>query len=184
MPRTCTVCRHERRQKIDEALVAGESFRSIAFRFDTSHMAVRRHKEHLSGKLVKAAERREKWHADSLVDQLDTLLSRAKALLDEVFPEDRQNGQVVKPRDVAAVVREVRETLLLMGRMTGQLKGDGATVNVGIGVLSSPEWGQVASAVTGALLPYPEARAAVADALASLARGPEAVAVVAQGRHP
>jgi hypothetical protein len=160
--------------------VVGESFRSIAFRFDTSHMAVRRHKEHLSGKLVKAAERREERHADSLVDQLDTLLSRAKALLDEVFPENRQNGQVVKPRDVAAALREMRETLLLMGRMTGQLKGDGATVNVGIGVLSSPEWGQITAVVTGALLPYPDARA-VAEALADLARSPETVAVVAHG---
>ncbi len=70
MPRTCTICRHEQRQEIDEALVAGESFRSIAFRFDTSHMAVRRHKEDLSGKLVKAAERREERRADSLVDQI------------------------------------------------------------------------------------------------------------------
>ncbi len=182
MPRTCTICRNERRQEIDEALVAGESLRSIALRFDTSHMAVRRHKEHLSGKLIKAAERREERHADSLVDQLDTLLSRAKALLDEVFPEKRQNEQKVKPRDVAAVVREVRETLLLMGRMTGQLKGDGATVNVGI-MFGSPEWGRVTAALMGALLPYPDARAAVGDALADLARGPENVAVVA-GRHP
>ena len=183
MPRTCTICRHERRQEIDEALVAGESFRSIALRFDTSHMAVRRHKEHLSRKLIKAAERAEERHADSLVDQLDTLLSRAKALLDEVFPENRENGQKVNPRDVAAALREMRETLLLMGRMTGQLKGDGATVNVGIGVFSSPEWGRVTAALMGALLPYPDARAAVGDALADLARGPETVAVAA-GRHP
>jgi hypothetical protein len=182
MPRTCTICTHAQRQAIDEALVAGESFRSIAFRFDTSHMAVQRHKKHLSGKLVKAAERAEERHADSLVEQLDTLLSRAKALLDEVFPEKRQNGQVVKPRDVAAALREMRETLLLMGRMTGQLKGDGATVNVGI-MFGTPEWGRVTAALMGALLPYPDARAAVGDALAGLARGPETVAVVA-GRHP
>ncbi len=182
MPRTCTICRHERRQEIDEALVVGESFRSIAFRFDTSHMAVRRHKKHLSGKLVKAVERAEERHADSLVEQLDTLLSRAKALLDEVFPEKRQHGQLVKPRDVAAALREMRETLMLMGRMTGQLKGDGATVNVGI-MFGSPEWGRVTTALMGALLPYPDARAAVGDALADLARSPETVAVVA-GRHP
>ena len=87
-------------------------------------------KEHLPGKLVKAAERREERQANSLIDQLDALLARAKALLGEVFPEQRQNGQAVKPRDVAAALREMRETLLLMGRMTGQLKGDGATVNV------------------------------------------------------
>src|SRR5712691_8802315 len=135
MPRTCTICRHEHRREIDAALVAGEAFRHIATRYDTSTGALQRHKEHLSGKLVKAAERREDRRADSLIDQVDALASRTRALLDEVFPEARQNGQKVKPRDVAAVVREVRETLRLTAQLTGQLKGDGATVNVGIGVL-------------------------------------------------
>src|SRR5215471_1235629 len=113
MPRTCTICRHEKRQEIDEALVAGEAFRNIAKRFESSWQAVRRHKEHLSVKLVKAAERREDRHANSLIDQVDALAARTKALLDEVFPEQKQKGQKVNPRDVAAAVREVRETLRL-----------------------------------------------------------------------
>lgn len=172
MPRTCTICRHQQRQTIDEALIGGTAFRDIARRFATTKDAVARHKEHLSGKLVKAAERREDRQAVSLIDQLDALLARATALLGEVYPEQRQNGQKVKPRDAAVVMREVRETLLLMGRMTGQLKGDGATVNVGIGILNSPEWGRVAAVVTDALRDEPGARAKVALALARLAGGP------------
>jgi transposase len=172
MPRTCTICTHEQRREIDRAVVSGESYRGIARHFAVSEDAIERHKKaHLSAQVVKAAERREERRADSWVDQIEALLSRAKALLDEVFPEKRQDGQKIQPRDVAAALREMRETLLLMGRMTGQLKGDGATVNVGIGVLSSPEWGRVAAVVTGALLPYPEARAAVVDALAGLSDG-------------
>jgi len=103
-------------------------------------MAVRRHKEHLPGKLVKAVERREERHGESLLEKVDALVLRTQALLAEVFPETKQDGQKVNPRDVAAVVREVRETLRLTAQLTGQLKGDGATVNVGVAVLTSPEW--------------------------------------------
>jgi hypothetical protein len=166
MPRTCTICRHEKRDEVDEALVAGEPYRSIALRFDTSHMAVKRHKEHLPGKLVKAAERREERRGDSLLEKVDALAVRTQALLAEVFPETKQSGKKINPRDVAAVVREVRETLRLTAQLTGQLKGDGATANVGVAVLTSPEWRRVAAAVTNALQDEPEARAKVADALA------------------
>jgi hypothetical protein len=49
-------------QEIDRALVAGEAFRNIAKRFETSWQAVRRRKEHVTGAIVKAAERREDRH--------------------------------------------------------------------------------------------------------------------------
>lgn len=181
MARTCTICTHAQRREIDEALVAGKPVRDIAGRYDISKTALQRHKEHLSGKLVKAAERREERHGTSLLDQLGALTARSQTLLSSIFPE-LQNGekQTISPkdaRDVSAVVREVRENLRLTAQLTGQLKGDGATVNVGI-VLGSPEWGRVTATVMGALLPYPEARVAVADALAGLTHGPETVAVV------
>ena len=173
MPRTCTICRHEKHQEIDKALVAGESYRHIAGRFDTSTAALQRHKEHLPGKLVKAVERQEERHAVSLVDQLDRLTARTQTLLSIVFPEG-QNGQAqsISPkdaRDVSAVVREVRENLRLTAQLTGQLKGDGTTVNVGIGILASPEWGRVAAVVTEALQDEPRAREKVAMALARYA---------------
>src|SRR5690348_11102866 len=159
MPRTCTICRHEKLREIDEALVAGEAFRIIANRFETSWQAIRRHKNHLSGTIVKAAERREERRGESLLEKVDALAVRTQALLAEVFPDTKQDGQKVNPRDVAAVVREVRETLRLTAQLTGQLKGDGATVNVGVAVLTSPEWIRVAAAVTDALRDEPQARA-------------------------
>ena len=64
-----------------------------------------------------------------------------------------------------------------MPELTGQLKVDGTTVNVGIGILNSPEWGQIAAAMTEALRDEPTARARVAEALAKLANGTAAVAV-------
>jgi hypothetical protein len=57
MPRRCTVCDHYERPGIDEALVIGAPYRSVAKRFELSESAVYRHKtEHLPAYLVKARE--------------------------------------------------------------------------------------------------------------------------------
>ena len=54
---TCTVCVHEAKEAIDQALVAGGSRRTIANQYGLSDAAVRRHREnHLPATLVKAAE--------------------------------------------------------------------------------------------------------------------------------
>jgi hypothetical protein len=55
MPRRCTVCDHRERHSIDEVLVDGTPYRSVAKRFELSESAVYRHKtEHLPAYLVKA----------------------------------------------------------------------------------------------------------------------------------
>jgi hypothetical protein len=57
MPRRCTVCDHPERHSIDEALVTGAPYRSVAKRFGLSESAVYRHKtEHLPAHLLKARE--------------------------------------------------------------------------------------------------------------------------------
>src|SRR5690242_4575984 len=85
MPRTCTICRHEQRQAIDEALIAGTAFRNIAERFGTSLAALHRHKqEHLPENLVKAREAREVAQADSLLEQVCHLANEAREILGNV----------------------------------------------------------------------------------------------------
>jgi len=55
MPRRCTVCDHIERHGIDEALVSGAPYRSVAKRFGLSESAVYRHKtEHLPAHLLNA----------------------------------------------------------------------------------------------------------------------------------
>jgi hypothetical protein len=44
MPRTCSICERSDRQPIEEALRAGESFRRLSIRFETSAAALYRHK--------------------------------------------------------------------------------------------------------------------------------------------
>ena len=82
MPRSCTVCTHEARAEIERALVAGEAFRHIAARFDTSTGALQRHKaDHLPVKLVKAQEAEEVAQADDLLEQVRDVHVRALASL-------------------------------------------------------------------------------------------------------
>jgi hypothetical protein len=68
MPRRCTVCDHSERHSIDETLVTGAPYRSIANRCSLSESAVYRHKtEHLPAHLLKAREVEEVAQADDLL---------------------------------------------------------------------------------------------------------------------
>jgi transposase-like protein len=68
MPRRCTVCDHPERHCIDEALVTGAPYRSVARRFGLSESSVYRHKtEHLPAHLLKAKEVDEVAQADDLL---------------------------------------------------------------------------------------------------------------------
>src|SRR3712207_7785106 len=82
MPRRCTVCDHSERHGIDEALVTGAPYRSVAKRFGLSESAVYRHKtEHLPAHLLKAREVEEAARADDLLDQVRNLQAHALDIL-------------------------------------------------------------------------------------------------------
>ena len=83
MPRTCSICTHLQRGEIDEALVAGMSYRSITERFSVSAGAIARHKqEHLPGHLAKAQEAAELARADNLTADLRRITKRVNLLYD------------------------------------------------------------------------------------------------------
>jgi IS30 family transposase len=85
VPRSCTVCTHPDRAKIDEALVAGVSSAEIAGRYRTiGERAIRRHRtNHLPETLAKAHEAEEVAQADNLLAQVRDLQERALDILDE-----------------------------------------------------------------------------------------------------
>ena len=57
VPRRCTVCDHPEGHGIDEVLVTGTPYRSVAKRFGLSESAVYRHKgEHLPARQLKGRE--------------------------------------------------------------------------------------------------------------------------------
>jgi transposase-like protein len=83
MPRRCTACDHPERHSIDEALVTGAPYRSVAKRFGLSESAVYRHKvEHLPAHLLRAREAEEVARADDLLEQVRNLQAHALNILE------------------------------------------------------------------------------------------------------
>ncbi len=154
MPRTCTVCSDSKRDEIDRALVAGEPFRHIAARFDTSTGALQRHKnEHLPATMVKAQEQADVRHAIDVVAQLKAINGASLAILKEA--RDDKNGDLA-----LKAVDRIQRQLELQSKLLGELN-EGTTVNLVV----SLEWLEVRALILEAVSPYPEARQAVLKAL-------------------
>jgi transposase-like protein len=125
MPRTCIVCNHANRSEIDEALVSGEPYRSIAKRFDIGESAVFRHqKSHLAKSMTKAKEAEQASDAGKLLDRVMRLLHDAQRLT--------RRAEKANELDTALRgIREVRGCLQLLGQVSGELKSSMSTnVNV------------------------------------------------------
>ena len=120
MPRSCTVCSNPQHQAIDQALVSGTPYRAVAKRFDASAPSMYRHQQaHLPVTLLKAREAHEVAHADGLLAQLQSL--QQKTL--EILARAEGTGDL---RSALAALRELRGTVELTAKLTGQMAGQGA----------------------------------------------------------
>jgi transposase-like protein len=157
MPRRCTVCDHPKRHSIDEALVSGTPYRSIAKQFGLSESAVYRHKaEHLLVHLLKARDVEEAARANDLLDQVRHLQGRAL----DILARAEEAGDL---RTALAAISQARGNLELLGKLAGELD-ERPVVNV----LLSPQWLVIRTTMLETLSTYPEARAAVAESLLDL----------------
>ncbi len=157
MPRPCAVCLHAERSAIDKALVAGEPVTRLSALFRVSPDSLDRHKaNHLPAALAKAKEAGEVARADDLLRDVRALRSKAVALL---LRAEREGDL----RTALAGVSEARNCLELLAEMEGEL--DRRPV---VNVLMMPEWVAIRAALLAALRPYPDARAAVAERVATL----------------
>jgi hypothetical protein len=119
MPQTCTICRHTRRQEIEEALLAGDSLRNIAKRFGTSPSALLRHKSHLPASLVKANDAREAARADGLLAKVREMEAEAR----RIGRKAEHEGDL---RCAIASIKQVVEIVELMARLLDAFpKADG-----------------------------------------------------------
>lgn len=154
----CTVCRHEDREAIDGALASGQPYRSLAERYDLTKDALARHRRaHLSPAIKATQAEREAKGAATAADRVEALYLRAERVLEAA--EDAGAASVS-----LQAIRELRQCVELLARITGELDERPVTVNV----LTSPEWLQIRGVLLSALEPHPEARAEVAGALAEL----------------
>jgi hypothetical protein len=154
MPRWCTVCDNSEKHSIDEALVTGAPYRSVAKRFRLSESAVYRHKiEHLPAHLLKAREVEEAARADDLLEQVRNLQTHALAIL-----ERAENAGDL--RTALAAISQARGNLELLGKLAGELD-ERPVLNLNV----SPEWMELRTLIVGALDAHPQARGAVLSAL-------------------
>ncbi len=157
MARTCTICSHPGRQSIDQALVTGTSKRDVSALFRVSEDAITRHAAaHLPQALSKAQDAAEVAHADDLLGQLKDLQGRTLGIL-------TQAEEAKDLRTALQAVGQARGNLELLAKVTGELAQEGT-----VQLVVSPEWIMLRAALLGALVPYPEARLAVAGRLAAL----------------
>ena len=113
---TCSICKNEAKEAVDQALVAGESNRVIASRYGHSQAAVGRHSQnHLSATLVAAAEAQELAHGENLLDRVNGLVDKAMASVERAEAKGDE-------RAVQGGIREARHSLELTGRITGELR--------------------------------------------------------------
>jgi hypothetical protein len=156
MPRRCTVCDHPQRHGINEALVTGAPYRSVAKRFRLSDSAVYRHKtEHLPAHLLKAREVEETARADDLLAQVMNLQVHALDILERA----EETGDL---RTALAAISQARGNLELLGKLAGELD-ERPVVNLNV----SPQWLELRAVIVGALEPHPAAHTAVLRALES-----------------
>src|ERR671910_3302026 len=147
MPRRCTVCDHPQRHGIDETLVTGAPYRSVAKQFSLSESAVYRHKtEHLPAHLLKAKEAEAVAQADDLLEQVRHLQAHALDILDRA----ENAGDL---RTALAAISQARGNLELLGKLAGELD-ERPVVNLNV----SHEWLELRAMIVGALEPYSEAQ--------------------------
>jgi len=153
MPRTCTICNHNKRDEIDTLYIQGSPYRSIAKHFKLSESAAYRHIQHLPKTLLKAKEVKEIAKADSLLEQLEELQTRTNS----VFKKAEKQKDL---RTCLAAIREARGNLELIAKLVGELNEE-KTINIHL----NPEWIEIRTSILNALTPFPEARLALAEVL-------------------
>jgi transposase-like protein len=151
------VCDHPERHSIDETLVTGAPYRSVAKRFGLSESAVYRHKaEHLPTHLSNAREAEEMARADDLLEQVRHLQTHALNILERA----EKTGDL---KTALAAISQARGNLELLGKLAGELD-ERPVVNLNI----SAEWLELRALIVGALEPHPAAHRAVLMALESV----------------
>jgi len=115
----CKVCRHPKRDEIDRDLLSGHPLKSVAVKYGIPYSALGRHRRlHLSKHLFEAMQRFDEKRGIKLVDMVAALVKKADELL----------SKAEKKKDLRVALlglRELRGSLELFGRATGELDSRG-----------------------------------------------------------
>lgn len=160
MARPCLCCNHPERAAIDAALVGGAPLYEVSERYGISKTSILRHtRSHLPKAAIEAAKieraEAEGRRGATLLEQAHELLDKARDLLAKA--EDSGDIQTA-----LRGVKEARECLVFIGRLTGDVEPDAINIVVNAQFVSFQQL------IIDALAPYPDARAAVAARLAHI----------------
>ncbi len=119
----CTVCRHPEKKSIDQALLLQEkTLHQLEREFGVGFMALHRHRQnHLHQLVKKGLEARE-------LAEGSVLLQRVERLIDDCRRIARKAEGTKSWSGAAQALREVRQCLELLGKLSGEL--DAARVRV------------------------------------------------------
>lgn len=106
--RTCTICSHKDRKKIEAAIAKGESYRRIAAHFSTSVSTLRRHRECVVETIQKLETKRELGTIATVREVLESLTADMRADLTDLFGE---NGEFdindIRNRGLGRILKSV-----------------------------------------------------------------------------
>lgn len=196
----CDCCKSEQRQLIDTLCARGVSAKLIAERVNVSFGAgttkklsdssIYRHRKHLPAAVIESLQAKslaavlgkgvtlDELRAQESQNLLAHLIAY-RAELDSDIGTARGNGDL---RTVASLVGRRNHLLEVLARLLGELGITTVTNNVAL--VASPDYLAMRSALMHALQPFPQARAAVADALLSLEAAPKAPEALKQIEAP
>jgi len=157
MGRTCTVCGHKDVDEINRLLLCSDSYRDIARQFGLSKDALARHKDsHIPELLSKSEDIKEVVNADNLLAQLQEARTSALDLLDKAIAAG--DTKVYGPP--SSYLSEIRQQIKLWAELEGRLASQPQ-----ITIINNPEWVELRTVIIRALDEYPEAKAAVVNAI-------------------
>jgi hypothetical protein len=122
----CKCCKHPERARIEDALLRRESCAEIGNRFGVSSWSVSRHSKHLGRSIITNGSQPLLDRLEALLDRLDSIATKATTGKDW--------------RAACAALREVREGLELLAKLTGQYHtgNHGSSVAVAVNVTTAP----------------------------------------------
>jgi hypothetical protein len=151
-------------------LLAGESYRHIAARFDTSTGALQRHRaDHLPASLTKSHAAVEVARADTLLDEVrsggdrtERLYGHAELILERALESKDLKTALSAIGAAVNVMREGRAYLELRGEISGEMNApDGPAGGIGpveqLFVLNMPQSPEAAALATERLRKFPDA---------------------------
>lgn len=135
-------------------IISGASLRDVAGQFRISKSSVDRHRPHISIKVAKAADARERLSAEKLLDVMENLMGEAIATLRDAKASGDNRVRL-------QAIREARETARVLLEVAGELENGGQTITI----INNPQWTAIRTVILQTLEPYPEAKGKLVAAL-------------------